>query len=80
MLEETGDVISGELEYATSLFERSTVERYGEYLRSLLRGMVQDDRYSVDRISILSAAERDSHCTGGTRPFRRPLHGPGFRR
>ncbi|MGH9650198.1 MAG: condensation domain-containing protein, partial [Terriglobales bacterium] len=42
-LREIGDRIVGSLVYATSLFERATVERYLGYLRTLLKGMVEDD-------------------------------------
>ena len=31
------------MEYATSLFERATIERYLGYFRTLLRAMVADD-------------------------------------
>ncbi|MGH8651005.1 MAG: non-ribosomal peptide synthetase, partial [Gammaproteobacteria bacterium] len=44
--------------YATSLFERATVERYLGYLRTLLKGMVEDDSQAVDRLPLLPEAER----------------------
>ncbi|HEY0022707.1 MAG TPA: amino acid adenylation domain-containing protein [Longimicrobium sp.] len=50
--------IAGDVEYATALFERATVERWAGYLRRVLEGMVADERGSVDRLELLSAAER----------------------
>ena len=47
-LRDAGERIVGGLVYATSLFERATVERYLGYLRRLLEGMVADER-SGDR-------------------------------
>src|SRR4029077_5337143 len=46
-LREAGETIIGGLEYATSLFESVTVERYLGYFRSLLDAMVADDTQSV---------------------------------
>ena len=57
-LGETGEEITGGLEYATSLFEPSTIERYLGYWRQLLEGMVADEKQAVDRLPLLSAAER----------------------
>ncbi len=57
-LVESGDRIIGGLEYATSLFEPSTIERYLGYFRNLLAAMVVDETQAVDRLPILSAAER----------------------
>jgi len=57
-LQEEGGEIVGGLEYATSLFERSTMERYVGYFRTLLEAMAADDAQVVDRLPILSAGER----------------------
>ncbi|HEX6745683.1 MAG TPA: amino acid adenylation domain-containing protein [Longimicrobium sp.] len=57
-LGEAGGQLVGAVEYATSLFERSTVERWVGYLRAVLEGMAADDGRSVDRIPILPEAER----------------------
>ena len=57
-LGEAGDRIVGGLEYATSLFEHSTIERYLGYLRRLLTAMVADDAQLVDRLPLLDTAER----------------------
>ncbi|MFL5540535.1 MAG: condensation domain-containing protein, partial [Longimicrobiaceae bacterium] len=50
--------IAGYVEYATSLFERATVERHVGYLRRVLEEMAADDSKSVSRLDLLSAAER----------------------
>ena len=57
-LVEAGGRIVGGLGYATSLFDRSTIERYLGYLRELLTAMVADDRVSVERLPMLPEAER----------------------
>jgi amino acid adenylation domain-containing protein len=57
-LQEVGGRIVGGVEYATSLFERSTVERYLTYFRSLLAGMVADETQAVDRLPMLPEWER----------------------
>ena len=57
-LQETGNVISGGIEYATSLFEPATIERYLGYFRALLQAMVADDTRKADHLPMLSAAER----------------------
>jgi amino acid adenylation domain-containing protein len=58
LLQEDGNQIVGELEYATSLYERSTIERCLRYFRTLLGSMVADDTQKVDRLSMLPHAER----------------------
>ena len=57
-LSEAGDRIVGGLRYATSLFDRGTIERHAGYLRRVLEAMVADERQEVDRIDLLSEAER----------------------
>ncbi|MBB4636977.1 amino acid adenylation domain-containing protein [Longimicrobium terrae] len=57
-LRESGERISGDLTYATSLFDRATVERWGGYLRRVLEQMVADDGQRVERLAMLSAEER----------------------
>ncbi|HEV3051677.1 MAG TPA: amino acid adenylation domain-containing protein, partial [Longimicrobium sp.] len=53
-----GGRIAGELAYATALFDRATVERHVGYLRRVLQEMVADDAKPVDRLELLSEAER----------------------
>ena len=57
-LQEAGSRIVGGAEYATSLFERATVERYLGYLRRMLEEMVIDDGQAVDEVELLSEQER----------------------
>jgi amino acid adenylation domain-containing protein len=57
-LAESGGRIVGELEYATSLFERSTIERYIGYLHNILEGMTAAEEQSVDQLPLLSQSER----------------------
>jgi amino acid adenylation domain-containing protein len=58
-MREANGTITGELEYATSLFESDTVRRYREYFRRLLEGMVAHEWEMVDRLGILSESERE---------------------
>ncbi|HEX8317855.1 non-ribosomal peptide synthase/polyketide synthase [Longimicrobium sp.] len=58
VLGESEGRIAGSMTYATALFERATVERWVGYLRRVLEGMVADERGSVERLELLSAAER----------------------
>jgi amino acid adenylation domain-containing protein len=55
---DTAGELTGKVEYATSLFERSTVERWVGYLRAVLEAMVADDTLAVDRLPMLPGAER----------------------
>ena len=63
-LQETGERIEGGVEYATSLFEGATVERYLGYFRKLLEGMVADERQVVDRLPMLAEEERQQVLYG----------------
>ncbi len=58
VLQEAEETVIGGLEYATSLFESSTVERYLGYWRALLRGMVADETEMIGRLPLLSECER----------------------
>ncbi|HYW09307.1 MAG TPA: amino acid adenylation domain-containing protein, partial [Longimicrobium sp.] len=55
--ESNGRIVGG-VEYATSLFEGATVERYLGYLRRALEQMAADESASIDRVPLLSPAER----------------------
>jgi amino acid adenylation domain-containing protein len=57
-LQEAGGRIAGGLVYATALFDAATMERHLGYLRRVLREMVAGDAQAVDRLPMLSAAER----------------------
>src|SRR6266478_1632037 len=58
-LGEAGKGIAGGVEYATSLFEGSRIERYLGYFHRLLEEMVADDAQMIDRLPLLSDDERD---------------------
>ncbi|MDP9050381.1 MAG: amino acid adenylation domain-containing protein, partial [Acidobacteriota bacterium] len=78
-LRESGGTIVGGLGFATSLFERPTVERYLEYLRTLLRAMAADDKQMLDHVPMLSSAERDRvvyewNATVEERPANKCVH------
>jgi amino acid adenylation domain-containing protein len=55
---ERGGRITAGVEYATSLFERATVERWLGYLRRVLAEMVADDRQPVERLALMPESER----------------------
>jgi amino acid adenylation domain-containing protein len=57
LTERDGRIVGG-VEYATALFERATVERYLGHFRMVLEGMVADEDQSVDRLRMMSDAER----------------------
>src|SRR5262249_50004094 len=57
-LAEAGEMIAGGVEYASALFERATIERYLEYLRTLLEAMTADDAQAIAHLPLLGEAER----------------------
>ncbi len=57
-LKETGNTISGGLEYATSLFEQETIKRYLESYRTVLESMAADETQRVDQLCIVPPGER----------------------
>ncbi|HST63005.1 MAG TPA: condensation domain-containing protein, partial [Longimicrobium sp.] len=75
----SGGRITGEATYATALFDRVTVERYVGYLLRVLQAMAADDSMPVDRLELLSAAERrrvveEWNATGADRPAGACVH------
>ncbi|HEY7768733.1 amino acid adenylation domain-containing protein, partial [Longimicrobium sp.] len=50
--------IAGRLTYATSLFERETVERWVGYLRRVLQEMVADESREVAALALMPESER----------------------
>ncbi|MBB4636051.1 non-ribosomal peptide synthetase [Longimicrobium terrae] len=50
--------ITGGVEYATSLFERATVERWLGYLQRVLGEMVADENRPVTRLALMAGDER----------------------
>jgi amino acid adenylation domain-containing protein len=63
-LSERDGQLRGGIEYATSLFDRSTIERWARYLLRLLEGMAQDDGQPVDTLPLLDEAEREHLLRG----------------
>jgi len=63
-LGEVGGRIVGGLEYATALFDRATIDRHLAYFHAVLGQMVTDEHQAVDRIALLSPAERRQLVTG----------------
>ncbi|KAF9945119.1 hypothetical protein BGZ72_001645 [Mortierella alpina] len=57
-LRESDDCISGTVEYATSLFDRTTIERHIGYLQAILLAMTADVARPVAAIDILQPKER----------------------
>ena len=78
-LQETGERIVGGLEYATSLFEASTIERYLGHFRTLIEAMVANETQAIDRLTLLSASERhrivyEWNETGTEYPSKKCVH------
>ncbi|MBH3269114.1 amino acid adenylation domain-containing protein [Serratia ureilytica] len=82
-LADTGEGISGTLNFATALFDRATAERYGAYLVQVLRAMAtnasQSASQSASHIDLLPAAERELLLYGWNRtaeayPAQNPVH------
>ncbi|WP_277758203.1 non-ribosomal peptide synthase/polyketide synthase [Pseudomonas sp. A34-9] len=57
-LGEVNGVIRGSLNYATALFDESTVRRFVGYFQRLLQAMVSDDRAVLEHVPLLAAEER----------------------
>ncbi|WP_340615160.1 amino acid adenylation domain-containing protein [Xenorhabdus thailandensis] len=55
---ENQDGLSGYLEYASSLFDRTTIERMVGYLTNVLTAMTTDETQAIARLPMLSVAER----------------------
>ncbi|BEO82635.1 non-ribosomal peptide synthetase [Serratia marcescens] len=69
-LADTGEGISGTLNFATALFDRATAERYGVYLIQALRAMTLNNARSVSHIDLLPLAEREHLLHGWNRTER----------
>jgi amino acid adenylation domain-containing protein len=55
---EVGPTISVNVGYSTDLFDRPTIERFGEHYIALLRAGVTDDNIRISRIPLTTDAER----------------------
>ena len=78
-LADTGEGISGTLNFATALFDRATAERYGAYLVQVMRAMATNASQSAWHIDLLPAAERELLLYGWNRtaeayPAQNPVH------
>ncbi|CAK6498432.1 amino acid adenylation domain-containing protein [Serratia marcescens] len=69
-LADTGEGISGTLNFAAALFDRATAERYGVYLVQALRAMTLNSPRSVSHIDLLPLAEREHLLHGWNRTER----------
>ncbi|RSZ55173.1 amino acid adenylation domain-containing protein, partial [Massilia atriviolacea] len=57
-LTEHGDVIAGQLDYASDLFDPATMERLAERFSLLLCAMVTDEQQRVSRLNLVGSDER----------------------
>ena len=58
LLHERGNVIAGGLEYATSVFDRTTIERMLGHLPTLLEAMAADESRPVETLPLMSEDEQ----------------------
>ncbi|MDL2079743.1 amino acid adenylation domain-containing protein [Streptomyces sp. GXMU-J15] len=56
-LTQTGDRVSGGVEYATALYDHGTVRRYLGHWRTLLAALAADDDATLDSLPLLTEAE-----------------------
>ncbi|MDE2471739.1 MAG: AMP-binding protein, partial [Bradyrhizobium sp.] len=78
-LHETASGLQGAVEYASELFDRSTVERLIGHFERVLRALVADPGRRVSEVSLLGAAERQQlvtewNDTAAAYPQERCLH------
>ncbi|SFN56516.1 non-ribosomal peptide synthetase [Xenorhabdus japonica] len=58
-MNDTDNGLVGELEYASDLFDRASIERLASYLQTLLTAMVEDDSLRVEDLPLLQAQQRN---------------------
>jgi amino acid adenylation domain-containing protein len=63
-MNESGDALSGRIEYASDLFEPATIERMSRRLLALLQAMVDDEAQPAGRAPLMSVAERTQVLQG----------------
>jgi amino acid adenylation domain-containing protein len=78
-LSDRGDAIGGTLEYASDLFERSTIERLAGHFRQVLAAMVADEQQRISALPLLNAPQRrqllvDFNDTAADFPHGRLIH------
>lgn len=64
-----GDVLKGVLEYNTDLFDLTTIDRMIGHYRVLLEAIIKDPDQPVDRLPILTNAERRQLLVEWNQPF-----------
>ncbi|OTA15175.1 Amino acid adenylation [Xenorhabdus vietnamensis] len=57
-MNDTDNGLAGELEYASDLFDRESIERLASYLQTLLTAMVEDDSLRVEDLPLLQPQQR----------------------
>ncbi|WP_139798768.1 condensation domain-containing protein, partial [Andreprevotia lacus] len=68
-LAETNGRIAAPLDYDTSKFERSTVERFLTYWQELLQGMVDDEMQPLGQLNMLPLAEHEQVLAGWNQTY-----------
>jgi amino acid adenylation domain-containing protein len=58
-LQDAGELIEGTLDYATDLFEHSTVEHMASQFLTALESIAADDRQCIEELNLLSSEERE---------------------
>ncbi|MEN4957725.1 syringomycin E biosynthesis non-ribosomal peptide synthetase SyrE, partial [Pseudomonas syringae] len=61
---EVDEQLVGTLEYATALFDESTMRRYLGYFQRVLEAMVADDQQVLEHVALLGADEREHLLAG----------------
>ncbi|MEM9173789.1 MAG: amino acid adenylation domain-containing protein [Myxococcota bacterium] len=56
-LQEGGDAIHGQIEYATDLFDAETIERLGRHYQTLLRAIVDDPEQRLGALPLMDRSE-----------------------
>ncbi|WP_338885026.1 amino acid adenylation domain-containing protein [Xenorhabdus sp. TH1] len=57
-MNDTNNGLAGELEYASDLFDRASIERLARYLQTLLAAMVADDALRIQDLPLLQPQQR----------------------
>ena len=63
-LYDTPEGLTGVFEYATDLFDRTTIERLSEHFRILLQGLVENPDCTISRLPMLSETEKQRLLLG----------------
>ncbi len=60
-ISEENGILSSTLEYASDLFNESTINRFQNYFKSLIEGVVSNPNQSISEIPMLSDADKHIH-------------------